>query len=56
VLALLAVERFVVEVFRVKDDRFFGPLSLAQAISVALLLVVLAVAWLWRRRLEPRTA
>ncbi len=45
--ALLAVERFAVEFLRAKDDRFLGPLTLAQAISVLILgLVVL----LWRRR------
>ncbi|MCA9739102.1 MAG: prolipoprotein diacylglyceryl transferase [Gemmatimonadota bacterium] len=36
-LALAGVERFVVEMFRVKDDRFFGPLTLAQVISIGLL-------------------
>ena len=52
VLALLAVERFGVELLRVKDDRFFGPLTLAQVISVALLLVIAAVA-LRRRGAAP---
>ncbi len=42
-LGLLAVERFFVEFLRAKDDRFFGPLSLAQLLSVAIV-VVLAVA------------
>jgi phosphatidylglycerol:prolipoprotein diacylglycerol transferase len=42
--ALLAAERFVIEFFRAKDDRFFGSLTLAQVISVAILLVVAAVA------------
>jgi len=49
VLTLLAAERFAVEVVRVKDDRFFGPLSLAQVISLAILAVMAAV-WLRRRR------
>jgi phosphatidylglycerol:prolipoprotein diacylglycerol transferase len=35
--ALLAVERFLVEILRVKDDRFLGPFTLAQAISVLVL-------------------
>jgi phosphatidylglycerol:prolipoprotein diacylglycerol transferase len=48
--ALLAVERFVVEFFRAKDDRFFGDLTLAQLISLALLAVVAALWWAWRRR------
>ena len=38
-LALAGVERFIVEIFRVKDDRFFGVLTVAQLISVALVLV-----------------
>jgi phosphatidylglycerol:prolipoprotein diacylglycerol transferase len=48
VLALLAVERFGVEFLRAKDDRFFGPLTLAQMISLSLL-VVIAVISLRRR-------
>ena len=55
VLALLAVERFLVEILRAKDDRFFGPLTLAQVISLAVLAIVGVVAWL-RRGLAPRTA
>lgn len=47
VLAMLALERFVVECFRAKDDRFLAGMTLAQAISVALLVVV---AVLWRGR------
>jgi len=42
-LAMAAVERFAVEFFRAKDDRFFGVLTLAQIISLALAGV--AVAW-----------
>jgi phosphatidylglycerol:prolipoprotein diacylglycerol transferase len=53
VLGLLAVERFLVEILRAKDDRFFGPFTLAQVISVVLVAVVLAVAGLRRRRLQP---
>jgi phosphatidylglycerol:prolipoprotein diacylglycerol transferase len=44
VLAMLAVERFAVEFLRAKDDRFFGPLTLAQAISLAVLATVLGIA------------
>lgn len=36
-LALAGAERFLVEFVRVKDDRFFGPLSLAQLISLGLI-------------------
>lgn len=46
VLSLLAVERFLVELLRAKDDRFLGALTVAQAIS----LLVLAVAVLLLRR------
>lgn len=52
VLALLAVERFAVEFLRAKDDRFFDPFTVAQVISVALL-VVLAVL---SSRLPPARA
>jgi len=38
VVALLAVERFAIEFLRAKDDRLLGPLTLAQAISVAVFL------------------
>ena len=37
-LAMAGVERFIVEIFRAKDDRFFGVLTLAQVISVGLLI------------------
>jgi phosphatidylglycerol:prolipoprotein diacylglycerol transferase len=56
ILALLAVERFLVEILRAKDDRFFGPLTLAQVISLAVLALVGVIAWLRRGRLAPRTA
>lgn len=52
VFALLAVERFAVEFLRAKDDRFFGAFTLAQVISL-LVLVVLIV--LWRRRVAGRS-
>jgi phosphatidylglycerol:prolipoprotein diacylglycerol transferase len=48
VLAMLAMERFGVEFLRAKDDRFFGGMTLAQLISV-LVLVIVGVL-LWRRR------
>jgi phosphatidylglycerol:prolipoprotein diacylglycerol transferase len=44
-LVLAGVERFVIEFFRAKDDRFFGALSLAQVISIGLMVVGL---WLMR--------
>jgi phosphatidylglycerol:prolipoprotein diacylglycerol transferase len=56
VLSLLAVERFLVEILRAKDDRFFGPFTLAQMISIGILILVLVVAWMRRRRLQLRAA
>ena len=47
-MTLLALERFGIEFLRAKDDRFFGHFTLAQLISVAILVVLAAVAW--RRR------
>lgn len=49
-VALLAVERFGVEFLRAKDDRFLGGLTLAQGISLAVLVIVgVIAARLWRR-------
>ena len=39
-LGLLSVERFFVEFVRAKDDRFFGHFTLAQLISVAIVVLV----------------
>jgi phosphatidylglycerol:prolipoprotein diacylglycerol transferase len=51
VLGLLALERFLVEFLRAKDDRFFGSFTLAQGISLLLLALVAALAWSrWRQR------
>ena len=51
-LTLLSAERFLVEFVRVKDDRFIGPLTLAQGIAVTLVLVGL---WGIRRTWSPGT-
>jgi len=54
-LGFAGLERFLVEFVRVKDDRFFGPLTLAQVIS--LLLIGLAAWGMMRtRKREPATA
>ena len=53
-LALAGVERFVVEFFRAKDDRFFGVLTLAQVISLAI--VALGVAGMLRFGGAPEKA
>jgi phosphatidylglycerol:prolipoprotein diacylglycerol transferase len=47
-LALAGLERFIVEFFRAKDDRFFGVLTVAQIIS----LVLLGVGLYWVMRLR----
>lgn len=49
VLGLLAVERFLVEILRIKDDRFFGPLTLAQVISLSVVVLMGVLAWRRRR-------
>lgn len=49
VVGLLAAERFGIEFLRAKDDRFFDGLTMAQLVSVALVVAV-AVLALWRRR------
>jgi len=49
ILALLASERFTVEILRAKDDRFFGAFTLAQGISVVILIAALALL-IGRRR------
>lgn len=49
VVMLLATERFFVEFIRVKDDRFFGDFTVAQLISVVIVLVGGVVAWRQRR-------
>lgn len=45
-LILAGLERFIVEFFRAKDDRFLGALTLAQAISLGLVVVGL---WMMNR-------
>lgn len=50
-LSLAGVERFLVEFLRAKDDRFIGPFTLAQVISVAIVVVgLVGVAKLHEKR------
>ncbi len=51
VVGLMAAERFGIEYLRAKDDRFFGPITLAQVISLGAILVLLGI-WMWRRRAQ----
>lgn len=51
-MVLAGVERFLVEFVRAKDDRFFGPLTTAQVLSVGF--VIAGAAWMyWKRRPAP---
>lgn len=45
---LAGIERFIIEIFRAKDDRFFGPLTTAQVI--AMVFVVLGIVVMYARR------
>lgn len=56
ILGLLACERFVVEFFRAKDDRFLGVFTVAQGISVAVVLVLLALGWFRRGQASEQAA
>ena len=45
---LAGIERFVIEFFRAKDDRFFGAFTIAQLIAVAFVAAGIAMMWWWR--------
>ncbi len=51
-LCLAGVERFIVEIFRAKDDRFLGAFSVAQVISLLLIAPALAFWFALQRRGE----
>ena len=57
-LILLGIERFLVEIVRAKDDRFFGSFTVAQVISCLLVLVGIALATytILRRARKPAPA
>jgi phosphatidylglycerol:prolipoprotein diacylglycerol transferase len=49
-VVLAGAERMVVEVFRAKDDRVFGPLTIAQVISLTLMVLgILGFFSVWKR-------
>jgi phosphatidylglycerol---prolipoprotein diacylglyceryl transferase len=45
---LAGAERFIIEFFRAKDDRFFGVLTMAQVIAIAF--IIAGVVWMQMRR------
>ena len=47
-MVLAGLERFLIEFLRAKDDRFFGPLTIAQVI--ALVFMAAGAAWMYARR------
>jgi phosphatidylglycerol:prolipoprotein diacylglycerol transferase len=49
---LAGIERFIVEFFRAKDDRFFGGLTMAQLIALAICAVGIGIMR-WRRATGP---
>jgi phosphatidylglycerol:prolipoprotein diacylglycerol transferase len=52
-LVWAGVERFVIEIFRAKDDRFLGPFTIAQLTSVVLVLIGIALVARWRQGTSP---
>ncbi|MEL7061538.1 MAG: prolipoprotein diacylglyceryl transferase family protein, partial [Acidobacteriota bacterium] len=56
VLAMMSVERFLVEFLRAKDDRFFGLFTVAQLLSVVIVLAVVTIFWRWRGASEAEAA
>jgi len=54
---LAGIERFIVEFFRAKDDRFLGSLTLAQAIAIGFMIAGGIIMYLFRtRRPAPELA
>ena len=53
---LAGAERFVIEFFRAKDDRFLGPLTLAQAIAIAFMAAGVLIAASFRSRSPSRAS
>ena len=47
-LALAGTERFIIEFVRAKDDRFFGPFTVAQVTSVILIVIGVALVMKWK--------
>jgi phosphatidylglycerol:prolipoprotein diacylglycerol transferase len=54
-LVLMGIERFLVEIVRAKDDRFLGPFTIAQLISVIIFVIGMALV-MRRDRVIAQTA
>jgi phosphatidylglycerol:prolipoprotein diacylglycerol transferase len=52
-LVFAGIERFLVEFVRAKDDRLLGAFTLAQATSVAIVLIGLVLLVIWRNAASP---
>jgi len=55
-LVMMGIERFLVEIVRAKDDRFLGPFTIAQLISVIIFIAGLILAARRDRTVEPVAA
>jgi phosphatidylglycerol:prolipoprotein diacylglycerol transferase len=52
-LVFAGIERFLVEIFRAKDDRFLGAFTLAQLTSVIIVVIGISLLYVWRRGQSP---
>ena len=52
-LVFAGIERFLVEIFRAKDDRLLGPFTLAQLASVIIVVIGISLLYAWRRGQSP---
>jgi phosphatidylglycerol:prolipoprotein diacylglycerol transferase len=52
---LAGIERFIVEFFRAKDDRFFGPFTTAQMIAIGFMLLGVIIMMV-RQRVTERAS
>ena len=55
-LIMLGIERFLVEIVRAKDDRFLGPFTIAQLISVVAVIIGLYLVATRRRIIQQEAA
>jgi phosphatidylglycerol:prolipoprotein diacylglycerol transferase len=55
-LVMMGVERFLVEIVRAKDDRFLGPFTVAQLISVIIFIIGVTLLTTRRRATSVQAA